>query len=224
MRIVEAGMMKKWKREWFADTPLVRQKPRQQLAQDHRAGRAVRALPLRHRLRSRPHRAGHRRRLPPLPTLRSWTSRLAIACVTGCKDSPAKTQHSSSSGPAEKQSSGLDGKRGYESDFYGVFVVDNKGDEEKKASTTFSDIGFFDFRREFLYNTVYATPEDFGRVAEDPLQYAAWDAELPVSRPFRISDDIKITTWGNRDQFRLDGTTHDIGWSSCPSTRHDHNE
>ena len=216
MRMVEAGLVHKWKQDWFADNLLciksiVTESPKISVLDVQSVlyvgligfGLALIFLALEFLC--------HRH-----PKLRSWCSRVGESCVNGCEGE----EESADDKPGSNGSAGQNALTGFqynnnsnnnnnrngtggrgEPAFYSVFVVGEQGEQGERGERgegQRSSLGIFDFgsvekRNRFLFDTVYSRPEDFGReLAADSVRPPG--RERKGSKAVRISDDVKIST------------------------------
>lgn len=214
MRMVEAGLVHKWKRDWFADSLLcnksiVTESPKISVLDVQSVlyvgligfGLALIFLALEFLC--------HRH-----PKLRSWCSRVGESCVNGCEgeeesadEKPGSNgsvgQHALTAFQYNNNNREGTGGRG-EPAFHSVFVVGEQGEQGEqgergeRGEEQRSSLGIFDFssveqRNRFLFDTVYSRPEDFGReLAADSVHPPG--RERKGSKAVRISDDVKIST------------------------------
>ena len=201
MRIVEAGLLHKWKRDWFADSVLcvksiVTESPKisvldmQSVLYVGLIGFGLTLIFL--ALEFLCHR--HRKLL-------AWTNKLGESCVKGCEEEPGEKGSKENDGQHAlgfrnnniscSNNDGRTGRRLDELDFRSVFVVGERGDGERLPAGIF-DFGSVDQRNRFLFDTVYSSPEDFGREPNDAAYRP--DGDRRGSKVVRISDDVKIST------------------------------
>ena len=206
MRMVEAGLVHKWKQDWFADSLLciksiVTESPKISVLDVQSVlyagligfGLALIFLALEFLC--------HRH-----PKLRSWCSRVGESCVNGCEgeEESADEKPGSNGSVGQHALTGFQynnnynregtGERG-EPAFHSVFVVGEQGErgEEQRSSLGIFDFSSVEQRNRFLFDTVYSRPEDFGReLAADPVRPPG--RERKGSKAVRISDDVKIST------------------------------
>ena len=201
MRMVEAGLVRKWKRDWFADRllcakSLVTESPKISVLDVQSVlyvgligfGLALVFLALEALCRRHPSLAG-------------WTGWTGLS---GCQEdeggekgdrphrAPGLHNNNNNNNNNDDDEEGGTG-RGGESDFQGVYVVGGRGAEGGRGSLQ----GVFDFssvdrRNHFLFDTVYSRPEDFGRLPSDAAPPPGWDRR--AAKLVRISDDVKIST------------------------------
>ncbi|KAK7103777.1 hypothetical protein V1264_018610 [Littorina saxatilis] len=231
MRIVEAGLIKKWKQDWFADSLLcvksiVTDSPKISVLDVQSVlyvsvigfGLALIALSL--------ECLCHRH-----PKLRAWTDRMGDACVDGCegqngndseKDNDPGESYGRDSrhlyhngfGSNNNYERGIEGEdeggRGRDEErrrrdgetgevgLHDVILMDELG-EGRDDSHKFHNGGIFcidgpstDRRNSLMFDTVYSSPEDFGRNVREVVHQPGWDKR--GSRTVRISDDVKVCT------------------------------
>ncbi|KAK7103776.1 hypothetical protein V1264_018609 [Littorina saxatilis] len=229
MRIVEAGLIKKWKQDWFADDILcvksiVTDSPKISVLDVQSVlyvsvigfGLALIALSL--------ECLCHRH-----PKLRAWTDRMGDACVDGCEGQNGNEKDNEPGGSNGRDSrhlqhNGFGSNNNYERGIEGEDEERRGRDEESRRrdgetgevglhevilmdeleegmgdSHKFHNGGIFyidgpstDRRNSLMFDTVYSSPEDFGRDVREVVRQPGWDRR--GSRIVRISDDVKVCT------------------------------